>query len=176
MSIEIPDLWSEGIRVDVLSPLAILRGQENLLRKRTKGILEAIITTTNGVTQLEHHFDLLAPLLQYRERLLTARHKIKLVYPVEVIADVFVPKENQSFPALPISPIYKALGSFKLPANVRVAATQEEFVKLIREVLHSPDVNALAQSLIAKSNELKLEGDQTGTESSSPSQEPSGGQ
>src|SRR5207245_3229706 len=33
----IPDLWSQDIKVDVLSPLAILRSQESLLSRKTKG-------------------------------------------------------------------------------------------------------------------------------------------
>lgn len=154
MTVTIPDLWSEDIRVDVLTPLAILRTQEGLLAKRTKGIVQAQVmsdyTMKEGSGEIidEHHLDLFAPALGFaRERILSARHERNKVYPVTVTSEALVP-EKDIFPRLPHP------STLAQPENQRQAATQEVFLDLVRQVLQSSLVRSLIQSFIARSNEM----------------------
>ncbi len=85
MTTTIPDLWSDDIRIDIVTPLVILRLQEALLGQKTKGILEAKVTSTSSDTWVQHQLDLIAPAQnRYRVTLLTARHQNSLAYPVTV--------------------------------------------------------------------------------------------
>jgi hypothetical protein len=147
MSTTIPDLWSDDIRVDILTPLAILRAQEDLIGQKTQGILEGEVRTTSNDTWMLHQLGLIAPALNhYRVTLLTAKHRQDMVYPVSVTAPCFAPKPRSLL----------AIGAIRLPGqspDQRDAATQEEFIELVRQVLHSDDVRASIQSLIALSND-----------------------
>jgi hypothetical protein len=152
MSTTIPDLWSDDIRVDILTPLVILRSQESLLSRKTQGMLEAKVTTVANETWVQHQLDLLAPALDYyRVTLLTAKHQRDAVYPVTVAAPCFAPKPG------PFS--QGPAGSLRFPGgpppDQREAAGQEEFIELVKQVLRSPEVRAIIQSLIARSNELR---------------------
>ncbi len=145
MSATIPDLWSDDIRVDVLPPLVILRSQADLLASKTKGILESRVLTASEGTQDQHQLDLIAPALHhYRVTLLTARHAKDMVYPVKVRSQAFLPEHKPG--ALVVSK-----SGFGPPADQKEAATQDEFIALVREVLHSGYVRSLIQSLIARS-------------------------
>jgi hypothetical protein len=152
--------WPDEIRVDVLSPLAILRQVEPTLKERTKGILTTEITTTSAKDVVEHHLDLIAPLIEYRITILAARHHSVMVYPVTVKSRAFAPAERgrvadifmPGFSTIAaISAITKKLS--EPPDDERDAASQQEFAKLVQEVLHSPYVRALVNSLIARSND-----------------------
>jgi len=152
----IPDLWSDDIQVKVLTPLAILRTQASLLRRKTQGIVEAVVDTRTSAESVSYHFDLIAPAANgYRERILTATHTPKRVYPVTVTAECFAAKKNGQLPLL------RAPGG--PPPNERTAVTQEAFIGLVKEVLQSPEVRGAIESLIAQSNEA----------ASSPSSSPS---
>jgi len=152
MDSPIPDLWAERIRADVLPPAVILRAQESFLTKRTQGILEAKVFTVANESQLQHHLDLIAPALEhYRITLLTANHKREMVYPVTVTSEAFV-KGSQSV----VTAVKAEVNS--PPANQRQATTQEEFIQLVREALHSNEVVGMMQSLIARSNEGRIAG------------------
>lgn len=159
MNTAIPDLWSDDIKVDVLPPLAILKAQEGLLACKTQGMLEAKLTTTESGNLIQHQLDLIAPSLNfYRERLLTATHDRLRPYPVTVAAECFAPTwEISQGPLAPIQTAGKALSEFHraiVPEVIhRKAATGEEFVQLIREVLQSAHVRALISSLIARINQ-----------------------
>jgi hypothetical protein len=142
MATAIPDLWSDDIRVDVVPPLAVLRAQEGLLAKKTQGILQAQILTSATETLVQHSLYLIAPALNfYRVNLLSATHDREMVYPVTVTAqcwfDEFLPDQGQQI------------------EKRRVAATEEEFIDLVRQALRSPEVRGLIQSLIARSNEIR---------------------
>lgn len=158
MQTTIPDLWSDDIRVDVLRPLVILRSQESLLARKTQGILEAKVSTvTNDVWEL-HQLDLIAPALNhYRTTLLTAKHARDMVYPVTVRANCFLPKTKSAAEALVpgLGETVRVLRG-EPPGDQREAATQEEFIDLVRQVLRSGEVRALIQSLVARSNEIRL--------------------
>ncbi len=146
MTPTIPDLWSDDIRVDVLTPLAILRAQETFLRPRTKGILQATVSTAMAEDLVQHQFDLTAAVLGYSERVLTATHHRLRPYPVKVVAPCFASPSKNIVEFLVQGPVRPG-------SDMREAATQEEFVGLVREVLRSADVRSLIQSLIARSNE-----------------------
>ena len=148
MSATIPDLWPDDIQVDVLTPLMILRNQAGLLYSKTQGTLLAQVMTTSTEEWVQYQLDLIAPLLErYRASLLTARHQLGEAYPVTVTSQAFVPKPGP-LGALARSP-------FGPPLDQRVAATQREFIDLVREVLQSPTTRSRIQSLIARGNETR---------------------
>lgn len=179
MAATIPDLWPDDIRVDVLTPLAILRTQEALLGKRTKGLIQAEITTANSEKGTQHSLDLVTAALKYRERVLTAWHGREFIYPVRVAAETFKPKPKNFIEALTTTELTTLFEG----SHVRTAATQDEFVALIREVFRSMEVRSLIQSLLARVNEsqgtdeglLNSSPPQVATESASPDEsEPDG--
>ncbi len=153
MASAIPDLWPDDIRVDVVTPVAILRAQEGSLEKKTKGILHTKLSTTTGEDWVQHQLDLVAPLLQkYRVTLLTARHDLKIVYPVIVTARGFRLDSKSGFPTPP-PPL--AMPNAALEADQREAKTENEFIDLVKSVLQSRSVRGLIESLIAQSNETR---------------------
>jgi hypothetical protein len=159
MSATIPVLWSDDISVDVVSPLAILRAQTGPLSRMTKGLLEAEIETiTSDSGKVQHQFDLIAPVLNnFRRRILIATHQRDLVYPVVVEAEFSLPDDRP--------PNLSAVaGTRPRPTDLpldgrRPAATVQEFIKLVGEVLRSPQIRSLIQSLIARSNDLRKTSD-----------------
>ncbi|MGH7172857.1 MAG: hypothetical protein ACRELG_21460 [Gemmataceae bacterium] len=163
MTTAIPDLWSEDITIDVLPPIAILKAQEGLLARKTQGMLEAKLSTTESGSLVQHQLDLIAPSLNfYRERLLTATHDRLMLYPVIVTAECFAPKSEVSRgPLAPLHVTAKALTDMHralVPEVIqRKAATGDEFVELVREVLQSAEVRALISSLIARINQTNGE-------------------
>jgi hypothetical protein len=151
MSTTISDCWPDDIKVDVLTPLAILKVQEGLLAQKTRGMLQAGLATTESENLVQHQLDLIAPSLNfYRERLLTATHDRVMLYPVTVMAEAFSPKPLLH-PVMEAAWVYKQM--FAPPTNVRKAATDEEFLSLVREVLKSERVRALISSLLARIND-----------------------
>lgn len=157
MPTTIPDLWSPDIRVDVLMPVAILNGQVSYFDKKTQGLLQAGISTTNTGDRLIHQLDLIAPLLDgYRRTLLTAEHGRLEAYPAIVTSQAFVPEEPRTGVRTRI-PESKRLpiGSIQGDPNQREARTQDEFIELVKQVLQSGLVRSLIQSLIARSNEMR---------------------
>lgn len=169
MNTTIPDLWADDIKVDILPPLAILKAQEGLLVRKTQGMVEAKLTTIESGDLVQHQLDLVAPSLNfYRERLLTATHDRLKPYPVVVAAECFASKSEVSHgPLAPLHLTAKALTDLHralVPeTSQRKAATDEEFVQLIREVLQSTEVRALISSLIARINQNNIEHHGKGT-------------
>ncbi len=133
MSSRIPDLWSDQISSDVLTPLVILRAQIPGLQRRTKGVVESEINSVIKAKSVIHNFDLMAPALGTRERILIVTHDRDRVYPVTLEAAYFARKH----------------GSVEMTAMY-----EEEFISLVAEVLSSPDVLSAIQSLVARSNEI----------------------
>jgi hypothetical protein len=150
MTIAIPDLWSDDIKVDVVTPLAILRAQTGPISRKTKGILEAEVTTISSEAgRVRHQLDLIASVLDgYRHRLLAATHERDLVYPVTVEAECFKPAPTSG-------DIGEALESVTVPEpDWRPRAyTEQEFIDLVSKALRSGEVRSIIQSLIARSNE-----------------------
>jgi hypothetical protein len=150
MADSIPNLWSDDISTDVLSPIAVLRSQAGLLGRMTKGLLEAEVTTQsisnissgeNDKTEiLLHNFDLIAPALnRSRYRIMAVRHDAEMVYPATVEAEIFEPGE------------YDEPGTWSWPN----AYSESEFIQMVGQVLKSAKVKSTLQSLIARSNEKR---------------------
>src|SRR6266511_2111122 len=130
MTTAVPDLWSEDIKVNVLPSIAVLKTQEGLLARKTQGMLQARLTTTETDTLVQHSLDLIAPALNFdRERLLSATHDREMLYPVTVTAEAFAPGPLNSMQALSDAVLRKTD-----PSRIqRRAATDEDFIRLVRE-------------------------------------------
>ena len=143
----IPSLWPDDIKVDVLTPLMILRAQAGLLSRITKGILEAEVVVEqaklggNGgtpVTQI--HLDLIAPALNRSGyRILTTQYSDEMAYPTHIQSNYVA---NEDLIAALTSSEYK-----KAPSN------EKEFINSVSNILRSSKTMSLIQSLIARSNE-----------------------
>jgi hypothetical protein len=134
----IPSLWPTDIRVDVRTPLAILRSQVDPLFQLTKGLLIAKITTQmdDKGAWVSHTFELVAPTLaEYRYTVIEANHAKDRVYPVTVMAIGVGQTEFGGWP---------------------VAQTEEEFIEMVGHALRSPEVRSVIQSLLARINEERL--------------------
>lgn len=119
------DLWSNDIKVDVLTPLAILRSQEGPLQRKTHGLLRASVSTTTADAWEQHSLDLIAPSLSdYRTTLLSARHPHDHVYPVVVTSRTFAPETRNVLGTGPTT------GLSRSEPDEREAATEQEFVEL----------------------------------------------
>ena len=133
MAQNIQSLWPPDIKATVLSPSTILKGQAEALALQTGGVLLAEILeekSEEGDTVL--FLDLIAPALHAsRHRILRVSHREGMPYPAWVQAEVF----------------QKSIGSS------RRADTDEEFTADVAEVLKSPHVLSVAQSLVARANE-----------------------
>lgn len=144
MAQRIPNLWSEkDIKVEVLSPIAILQTQAANLEQMTKGLIETEITvTTTARGETFYQLDVIAPVLGgYRHRLFAISHQKDMVYPVRFILDANLSSE-----------LIKSLGANKW---TDVVGTEDKFITGLMHLLQSNSVNAIIQSLIARSNEVQ---------------------
>jgi hypothetical protein len=161
----IPNLWPTDIVLNVVSPLAILRTQAGLLAEMTKGLLIAQVSTIKTEHGLVRHLlDLIAPALNgYRHRLLTATHHRDMIYPVTVTAECFPPKNTSASVPGGFAEFAETLASVqeKLASVTGIekhqAATQQEFIEMVGQILHSAEVRSLIQSLIARTNEERIQ-------------------
>jgi hypothetical protein len=135
VSMEIPDLWPTDVTVtDVLSPATILRYQAGQLRGKTRNLLEAEVETVPGENEVTIEFYVVAPALdRYRYLLFSVKHRPDLVYPATIVAECF------------------NVSGYERPE----ADGQQEFTKLVGQVLSSRETRSVIHSLIAKSNEGK---------------------
>ncbi len=141
MAQRIPNLWSEkDVRVEVLSPIAILETQATNLEQMTKGLIETEITVvTSDKGETVYQLDIVAPVLgDYRHRLFSISHQKDMVYPVKLI--------------LPAGQFSELLWSYTTKAT---AGTEAIFLERLGDVLTSNTVNAVIQSIIARSNEVQ---------------------
>ena len=137
MSQNIQSLWSPDIKATVMSPSTILRGQAEALALQTGGVLLAEVRSEElDENETAILFDLVAPALQgSRHRILRVSHAHGLPYPAWVEAEVF---EN-------------------LPYSRKYARSDLAFTQVVAEVLNSPPVLSVAQSLVARANEALAE-------------------
>src|SRR5262249_40546422 len=122
--------------------------------RKTGGLLQAKVSSVETDTLVQHQLDLIAPALHwYRERLLTAEHQKDRYYPVVVNAECFAADPNA--PPFQLDRRHGELKSLVSGLGLfgETAATEEEFVELVRKVLQSTVVRSLIQSLIARINE-----------------------
>ena len=135
MQSEIPDLWPAEVgRVQVITPLLILRHQAGLLRQRSMNLLEAEVTTesdSRGPLDVAHYLELVVPSLdRLQVRLLNVRHNKVRVYPAYIGANEEYAWDGESR-----------------------ANSQSEFVQKLGSLLSSPDLRATIESLLAQANE-----------------------
>lgn len=190
MAATIPSLWPD-INVDLVPPVTILRAQATRLGQLTKGILEAEVTTVTGDKDFTmHRLDLIAPALDGRRvRVLTATHR-EDYYPLVLEAACFRPttanmlevrKQAMEMLGSSLSGIdlrtQAPMREWPPPNDWRpVAANQDDFLRLVGEVLKSMEVRSAIDSLIALSNQKQQpseggEQGNTGTAESPPSDE-----
>ena len=125
MTENIRNLWpASAIQVDILTPEAILLAQASLLEKSTKGLLRAEVTSDTAVNGLFLlHLDIIAPILNHQ------RHRLITV-------------SRKPDDVYPVHIEHKG-----------TAYSQEDFERLVAEVLQSSQTTSTLESLIARSKE-----------------------
>ena len=150
MAQTIPNLWPDTFKVDVQSPLAILRVQAEALGKVTRGLLEGAVETEEGQGVVQDRLVVVAPAYNgYRHTLIVAKHHPTLLYPVELRAEALAKRVRaENTPLTPVTgPTYRT----EYPS----AHTDDQMVHLVQQALASDQTKAVILSLIAKSNEAK---------------------
>lgn len=146
MADTIPDLWlSSELKTTVLTPIAILRTQANLLGQKTQGLLVGDVRVTSGEKgQVILSFDVIAPALNsYRYNLLSVRHTKDASYPAAISAQIFITPEKINNMS-----VLKGIG-----LGSETAYSDRQFIALVQEVLQAQETVARLQSLIVRSNE-----------------------
>jgi hypothetical protein len=130
MSHRTDSLWSPEIQPNVSTPRDILDLQAFALREQTDGLLSAEVRETRDPSERAVYLllDIVVPSLNgLRQRVMTARHFTDRIYPCHLDAEAL--------------------------RSAEVAHSAEEFRELVRQVLHSGEIKALAQSLISRAKE-----------------------
>ncbi len=141
---KIPDLWPDNISTEILTPIAIMRAQIAGLERRTQGLIEVDINSSENDNRITHNFDLIVPSLDgFRERILGVSHDLARVYPTILRADVFK-KEA-------------VISGVTTITHSAMASTQEEFIEKLSLVLRSDHVRSTIESLIAQINDIKTQ-------------------
>lgn len=157
MAGSVRSLWSDQIRPNILSPWAILQVQADELTKITTGTLIGDVKQRgpDSNNRVLLSLDMIVPALnEYRHRVLVAMHDSVMPYPVMLDAEVFRPIGLKAIQAaVRLAPL---LGSEEeKPANR--ADSDKELIELVEKTLKSPQVVSIAQSLIARANEVMAE-------------------
>ncbi|MFO0826320.1 MAG: hypothetical protein U0792_24910 [Gemmataceae bacterium] len=156
MATELLDLWPSDLNVDAVSPRMLLNEQAEVLARKTKGLVrgevsissEAPNDTEGPVEQL--NFDLFAPAVGFRQRLLFLRYGKETLYPVAIMATAL--RDRGEITGTPTT-ITEAAANGRYPA--RFAASPEEVQEVLRIVFNAPTTKATLFSLIARSNEIR---------------------
>ncbi|HTU18649.1 MAG TPA: hypothetical protein VMG10_11360 [Gemmataceae bacterium] len=150
MTSAVKSYWSAQIKPDILSPRLLLRMQADALTEQTKGVLVGeLLESEREDGNMVLTLDMVAPAINYRHRVLTARYTQGRLYPVLLDADIFRSKENIGSVVRSFSDVLEG----KKPECQ--ADNDEELAKLVEKVLTSSSVVSMAQSLIALSNEAR---------------------
>jgi hypothetical protein len=129
-AVKIPNLWPEEVNVDVLPPSAVLKVQAANLSERTRGLLEGAVRSVQTDKLVSYSLDLVAPQVPgVRHTVLVAKHSKGKPYPVTIEASTFYSH----------GPNYGSAD----------ASSYVEFLQLVGQVLQSPEVRAVLESLIA---------------------------
>ena len=160
----VSNLWPT-IQVDILSPTAIMRKQASLLTQNTQGILEGEVENRSDSDSNEFvraAFVIVAPALErYRCELFTIFHVATEPYPVTVFAEglfIELNRVGKSSLIQPVAPDHET--DFEDQVEV-VASSQDEFVEVLRLILRARRTQGIVQSLIARTNEIRLPADAT---------------
>jgi hypothetical protein len=151
MAATIPDLWpTSALKIDILTPIAILRSQATRLSQKTQGLLVAETTVTTGSNnQIMLGLEVVAPALNnHRQRLLSVQYTKDEIYPARVSARGFRITETTRSTSL-----LSADKTITKSVDEKTAYSDNEFIKIVQEALQAPETVALLQSLIARSNE-----------------------
>lgn len=151
-------LWPTAVRPGVRTPHDILSAQAEALAQQTDGVLVGELSvreSEGGPTTLT--LDICAPALDYRHWVLTASHLTGLSYPASVDALIFRPQTPAEAAKLIGSAL---LGQPRSLSEENVAASDEALTQLVRRVLNSPQVVAVAVSLIARAEDATRDDDE----------------
>lgn len=176
MPTEIPDLWGDDIKVDVLSPLMILKAQDEAIRRKTQGVLRAEITTRevsgfeNRFGNLEkddelgdnvvrpnwliHTLDIASPVLAYCETLLEVRHAVNRAYPATLTVPAPIQwdldQDSTDLDDTTGALEHSLVGDYKA-----IAYSAAELLRHLRRALQSQNTRAAVDSMLALANETK---------------------
>ncbi len=168
MSEPIRNLWPVT-KINVLSPIAILRQQATYLREATQGILEAEVAVVKGEPWTITSFWIIAPALdRYRFELFKIAHNATDPYPVQIsCAGLFATD------AINLRRFWVTNTEFDTPFTVSnpedepddpitdtiliVASSQDDFMMILEKILASPRTQSTLHSLIASTNDMGLE-------------------
>ena len=181
MSEPIRNLWPVT-KINVLSPIAILRQQATYLREATQGILEAEVAVVKDKPWTITSFWIVAPALdRYRFELFKIAHQDSDLYPVDVscdgLLDVLRAGDHSNlivstvdefnpfsyyrlFIKLNKTPFDEGFDdpSDSYDESVRVvASSQDEFVTVLELILGTTRTKRTLNSLIARTNDMGLE-------------------
>jgi hypothetical protein len=147
--------WPDDLRPKIQTPLAILQARASELRDVTKGILIGRISSTadEAKKQTYHSLDVQVPVLNnFRQRLLTIRHDVKMVYPVYIDKEML----DDSDDAMALA------GIKRITSNQGIveyeASSDAKLLFLIKHALQSDQVRSKLFSLIAIANEAAEKG------------------
>ena len=108
-------------------PLTILRAQAERLARKTKGLVEAFVTTEGNQSSLFHVFYLRVPSMEgYTYRLLRVTQHLDPPYPLHITAADRSGKED-----------------------TRQADSEEQFIAILREILSSEATKKIVAALLA---------------------------
>ena len=162
------NLWP-ATKINVLSPIAILRQQATYLREATQGILEAEVAVVKGEPWTITSFWIIAPALdRYRFELFKIAHNVTDPYPVQIsCAGLFATDR------INLREFLVTYAEFDTPFTVSnpedepddpitdtilvVASSQDDFMRILENILASPRTERTLHSLIARTNDMGLE-------------------
>lgn len=131
----IPILWPE-LKVDAVSPAAVLQVQAASLEQLTHGLLIGQVVRGDVDKQEYLHLDIVAPAVGTSFRVVTITHKNGFPYPASV---TWV--DQTPFSAVEI--------------REREAWSEENLSEILKEVLSSSGITAAVYSLLARSNDVE---------------------
>jgi hypothetical protein len=160
MSNATTDLWPEDLVVNVQTPAMILNEQAEALGKRTQGIVRSSTSDSYQGTLRSIDFELTAPVIGFRARLLQVRHEEERPYPCVVVAGALrddpelEPEDADTWALTP--------AEFEQACE---AESPDELRKLLRTVFNAPETKSMLFSLVARSNEVAAKAPAQTTES-----------
>ncbi|MCI0699697.1 MAG: hypothetical protein L0241_01250 [Planctomycetia bacterium] len=144
------DLWPPDLVVDVLTPLMILNEQAEALAKRTQGVVKGEVLNTLARPFELLTFDLLAPAIGFRHRLLAARFVMERPYPVVLIADSL----SDPLPGIECADESEWNLSDEEHSRARLAHTPDDVRKLLKQIFNNSRTRGVLFSMVARSNEV----------------------
>jgi hypothetical protein len=156
----IPDLWSDDIRADILTPTMILKAQARALTRRTRGLIAAEVFVQEHTSMGAGH-----PLLvlrldgvaaasdNQRYSLFSVAHHLRNPYPAALIcASKEVADWVRRSKALSVAPP-DLLPNPTEPELTVFTDAQTAFLAALEALVRSNEVRSLLHSIIAASNE-----------------------